>query len=202
MANNKRGRKPANSNSTVEKVIDEKPETVVEERVEKVNDVVKETAIKEKDFSPTDEIVCRSITSGELLMEGIRTKMLYRWVEYGDEISVEYQDLVAAIRSHSPFIFNPCFVITDEDVVSQFKQLDELYTKLYSMKDLYEILNLPYNRLKEVINELPKGAKESIKNIAASQIANGTLDSINKIKVLDEIFDTQLVSFTSFFETK
>lgn len=158
------------------------------------------TAVHEKrTYEQTDSIECMSITSGELWMTGIKSGINYRWADRGDVTDVEYQDVVAAIRSGASFIFKPYFVIKDEELVSQFPQVHRVYESLYSINDLQDVLRLPVGEMRRVIKSLPDGAKESVKNIAATQISNGTLDSVRKIKVLDEIFDTKMMLMTELF---
>lgn len=172
---------------TVEDEIEEVIETVVEKR-------------EPKKFEVTDGIPCRSITSGGLYMSGIKSHIMYEWSDNGDVTEVEYQDIVAAIRSNVSYISKPYFIIEDEDIIAQFPQLNKIYASMYSFKDLKEILtDIPAKSMKSTILSLPEGAKESIKNIASQMISNGTLDSVQKIKILDEIFDTELMLMTGLF---
>ena len=67
---------------------------------------------------------------------------------------------------------------------------------MYTKGDLEDIFRLPASEMKKAILELPEGAKETIKHIAATKLSNGTLDSIKKIRVIDEIFETELLSLT------
>ena len=64
---------------------------------------------------------------------------------------------------------------------------------MYTTSDLRDILNLPVSQMKKAITELPLGAKEAIRGLAPTMIENKKLDSIEKIRVLDEIFGTQLI---------
>lgn len=146
-----------------------------------------------RQYEKEDVIPCKSLTDGLLLVTGERSGILYRWADYGDVEEVEYQDLVYMIRSHKTCITYPSFIIQDEEFVSQHPELKELYNSLYSMKDLTDILNLPVTQMKKAINDLPDGVFETLKGVAASMIMNGTFDSVKKIKVLDEIFDTNLL---------
>ena len=172
---------------TVEDEIEEVVETVVEKR-------------EPKKFEATDGIPCRSITSGGLYMSGIKSHIMYEWSDNGDVTEVEYQDIVAAIRSNVSYISKPYFIIEDEDIIAQFPQLNKIYASMYSFKDLRDVLTeLPAKTMKTTILSLPEGAKESIKNIASQMISNGTLDSVQKIKILDEIFDTELMLMTGLF---
>ena len=174
---------------------------LVEEIVETVE--VVETVIEKKEprkFEATDGIPCRSIVSGGLYMSGIKSRIMYEWADNGDVTEVEYQDLVAAIRSNVSYITKPYFIIEDEDFLTQNPQLDKIYASMYSFKDLKDILTtLSPRDMKETILSLPDGAKESIKHIASQMISQNTLDSVNKIKILDEIFDTKLMLMTELF---
>ena len=173
------------------------------------NDVVKET-VKEtaeevkkaapKKYEATDGIPCRSITSGGLYMSGIKSRIMYEWADDGDITDVEYQDIVAAIRSSASYITKPRFIIEDADIIKQFPQLDKIYASMYSIKDLRDVLTKTTpNEMRTVILSLPEGAKDSIKNMASQMISKGTLDSVKKIKILDEIFNTELVLMTGLY---
>lgn len=146
-----------------------------------------------KVYNSDDPIPTTSVTAGLLIMEGLKSGILYRWVEAGDTVDVEYADIMAAIRSNSNYIYKPRFVIEDEDVYKDNKKIVEMYNNLYSKNDLKKILTLPPTEMKKIISQLPEGVKSSIKTMAVSAISNGELDSINTIKTLDEIFDTQML---------
>ena len=133
-------------------------------------------------------------------MEGIKSHILYEWSDNGDVTEVEYQDIVAAIRSNVSFISKPYLIIEDEEIVAQFPQINKIYESMYSIKDLKEVLtDLSPRDMKATILTLPDGAKESIKHIASQMISNGSLDSVQKIKFLDEIFGTRLMLMTELF---
>lgn len=176
-------RKRTTTTKVVEKT-EPKQETKVEEAVRPVK--------QKRVFSESDGIPCRSITQGGLYMEGAKTHMLYEWVEYGDTTFVEYADLAAAVRTKSSYLFGPLFIVDDDDFVEEFSQLKKFYTENYTVSDLEEILFYPVDKMLEEISALPKSAIESLKVLAASSINEGTLDSVKKIKALDEVFGTNL----------
>lgn len=192
-----------NATKTTEVVDTTSAEEVIE-TVDTVEPVVKKTEkvskAEPKKFRETEAIDCVSITAGELGMIGIKSGINYTWAGRGDVTAVEYQDLVAAIRSGKKHISAPYFIIQDDDFLAQFPQVAEVYSSMLSYKDLKDILNLDVNSMKKVIKELPTGAKESIKNIASSQISKGLLDSVQKIKALDEIFDTRFMLMTELYK--
>ena len=158
---------------------------------EEVKAVKKETP--KKVFQPNDLIPCKSITAGELLMEGYKTHFVYKWADYDDVQEVEYQDLAYDIRisgrSYSRF---PRFIILDDDFIAQNPILNEVYSKMYSVSDLRRMLDMSPSEIKKVVPTLPAGVRESLKTTVSTAITNGTLDSINRIKAFDEVFDTQM----------
>lgn len=161
---------------------------------------VKEVKKEKKSYAPSDGIPCKSITNGGLYMPGLKSNILYSWVDAGDIVEVEYQDLQAAIRSNNGYVMNPLFVIEDEELVSQFPQLKKLYGALYSVGELEDVITeLSPGDMKATILSLPKGAQDAIKHLASKMVSDGRLDSVKKIKTLDEIFDTEMSIMTGLF---
>ena len=134
-------------------------------------------------------------------MIGIKSGVNYEWAGRGDVTEVEYQDLVAAIRSGKRHITEPFFIIQDEDFLAEFPQIQKIYTTMYSVGDLEDLLiNPDADTMIATIETLPDGAKESIKNIAATLIANGRVDSVKKIKALDAFYGTNFTLMSELFE--
>jgi len=184
-------------NNTVEDIENEESITEDKNVIEEIEEVVEK---EPKKFANDEGVSCRSITPGGLYMSGVKSHIMYEWADNGDVTEVEYQDLVAAVRSNSNYIVKPYFIIEDDDFLAQFPQLDKIYSSMYSIKDLRDVLtDLAPNTMKKTILSLPDGAKESIKSLASQMISNGTLDSVQKIKILDEIFDTRLMLMTELF---
>ena len=156
-----------------------------------------ETKNTSKKFAPDDVIECRSVTYGELVLLGFKSKLLYTWANAGDVAYVEYQDLQALQSRKSKFLTEPLFIIEDEDLVKQWGNiLQPVYDKIVEA-DLEAILQLPVTKLKSRLKSSPEGIKRSIKSLAAAQIISGELDSLNKIKAIDEVLGTDLKSTIS-----
>lgn len=173
----------------------------VENTAEVKTETKKEVKKERRKYEQSDGILCKSITSGGLYMPGLKSNILYTWIDSGDQIEVEYQDLLAAIRSNNSYVMRPFFVIEDEEFVSQFPQLKKLYDKLYSVGELKDVItDLSPADMKATILSLPQGAQDSIKHIASKMVSDGTLDSVRKIKILDEIFDTEMSVMTGLFD--
>lgn len=160
-----------------------------EEEVLKTND-----SSTKKEFGQEDLILCRSMVSGQLFVDGVRSGLLYTFADYNDTCEIEYRDLIYLVRSYKDkTIYEPRIIIEDEDFIAENPKLAELYESLYTKGDLMEIINLPLSQMVDTINALPMGCRNALKGIAATMIDNGQLDSIQKIKALDEIFETNML---------
>lgn len=169
--------------------------TTKKTKEESVSAVEKTTEkVSEKVYEATDLIPCRSITQGTLLMSGKQSKILYRWVSYGDIVEVEYRDLYSLKASHSGYIYEPFFVIEDEELLqnARWKDLIDLYDRMYDSSDINKVIDLPITKFKEVLKTIPEGFKNAIKIEIATRLNNGTFDSISKIRAVDEICGTEL----------
>ena len=146
---------------------------------------------KTRKFEMNDLISCRSVTYGELLLPGKKSQLLYSWANYGDTTEVEYQDLQALRSTRSAYLNAPYFIIEDEELLEQWPEFKKLYEKIMTV-DIDKMFDLPLNKFKVALRNLPAGFKDSIKNIASAKILDGSLDSISKIKAIDEVFATDL----------
>lgn len=148
-----------------------------------------------KEFDAEDLIKCKSITQGELLLTGKRSGILYRWFSVGDVIDVEYQDLLALNASRSKYLYGPYFVIENEELLEQnrWKPLKEIYAKLYEAQDMDDILDLPPAQLKRALAKFPASYQQTLAIEVTTRIENGSFDSINRIKVFDEVLGTDLM---------
>lgn len=153
------------------------------------------SAVAVRKYEADDTIPVRSITQGELLMPGRKSGILYRWAGAGDVEEVEYQDLYALKVRRSAYVYEPLFVIDDEELLAdpKWKDVVALYQTMYDTEDISAILRLPVNQFKKVLKQVPKGLLNSIKVEVATQIENGKFDSISKIKAIDELCGTDLL---------
>lgn len=161
----------------------------VQETVEKA--VPKKTA---KKYAPTDLIECRSITGGELILVGDKTKLHYTWSDYGDTAYVEYQDLQALQSRKSGFLTKPRFIIEDEELVEQWKSmLKPIYDKI-NTKSIEDFFELPIKKFEAQLKVIPVGLKEAVKTRAVQMIQSDELYDIRKVRAIDEAWGTDFVA--------
>lgn len=172
-----------------------KKEIGTEEVVEA--EVKKPTTKAPRKYAPDEQIICRSITYGELLVTGPKSKLLYSWSNYGDTTPVEYQDLQALRSVRSAHLLKPRIIVEDDDLITQWgKDFKDLYNKVVDV-DVEKLLDLPLGKFKTALKNAPKGVQQAVKNIAGEKIMDGSLDSLAKIKAIDEILGTDLKLYLS-----
>lgn len=165
------------------------------EIISEETEVVQETKKAPRKYAPGDMITCRSVTYGELLLTGTKSKLLYSWANYNDTTEVEFQDLQALKSTKSSYLFKPRFVIEDEELVEQWKKdLGDMYKNITDM-DVEDLFKLPVGQFKSKLKKAPNGVQQAVKNIAGEKILNGSLDSLTKIKAIDEILGTDLLLY-------
>ena len=176
-------------------------ESMVESKPKKVE---KEPIKKAKRFDDRDLIPCLCAFPGSVGMTGKRTGNVYLWEDMGVVEYVEYQDLRSEVlNKKSSYIYKPLIIIEDEDFLLQNPSLAKMYEDICSPDDIVlKLRKSSIDEMKRFIIALPSGIKENVKNIAATMIKEGSLDSVRKIKVLDEIFETDLTMYSQFFASE
>lgn len=146
-----------------------------------------------KEFKDTDKIPCVSITVGGLNFVGDKSGDLYQWVNIGDVVSVEYRDLLSAVCSHSVFVYEPRFIIQDDDFLAQHDDILVRYGQLYTPQDIEQVLAMPAPQLEATLKKMPVGAQNAVRDLAVRKIDSGQLDSVQRVKVIDAFFGTELI---------
>nr|DAR14025.1 MAG TPA: hypothetical protein [Caudoviricetes sp.] len=178
-------KKVATKMDTPEKVVEEKP-------------IKKENVKKKKVFTDSDYILCRSVCYGGLNVTS-QSGNLYEFKDYGYDCEINYRDLVSLIRKGSDHVFLPRFVILDEDLLEDFPTVKRVYEKMYTRNDLLDILRMPVHQMEMEIRELPDTTRSVLEQMVATEIANGNLDSISKVRKLSEIFDSDFNLLSELF---
>jgi hypothetical protein len=159
-----------------------------------VEEVVKEEpkkVVKPK-HDPDELIACRSVTFGELLIIGPKTKLVYSWANEGDIREVEYQDLMSLKALRHRYLFDPFIIIEDEVLREEWKaDLDPVYEKVEEVS-LNGIFDLPQRQFVAKLKQLPASVKFSVQNMAYSMIQDKTLYDLRKIEAIDQILGTEL----------
>ena len=179
--------------TTTKKTETEKP-VVTTENEAKIEAVKAAPAKKTvKKYSPDDLIECRSVTGGELILIGDKSKLQYTWSDFGDTAWVEYQDLQALQSRRSGFLTKPRFIIEDENLVEQWgSMLKPIYDKI-NTQTIEDFFELPLNKFKAQLKIIPEGLKDAIKTKAVQMIQDEELYDIRKVRESDVAWGTDFV---------
>ena len=173
--------------------VKEKPIVTKEEEVIKETTKVSPTMKTIKQYSPNNLIECRSVTGGELILIGDKSKLQYTWSDYGDTAWVEYQDLQALQSRRSGFLTKPRFIIEDEILVEQWgSMLKPIYDKI-NTQSIEDFFALPLNKFKAQLKVMPEGLKDAVKTRAVQMIQSEELYDIRKVREIDEVLGTDFV---------
>lgn len=183
----------AKKTSTVKKEV----EPVVEETVE---EVIEEPVKKAKKFKDTDLVACLCMFPGSVGMTGRRSGNVYLWEDMGVTEYVEYQDLRSEVlNKKSMYIYKPLIIIEDEDFLMENPSLAKMYEDIYTPEEIVaKIKDSTPDGMRKFVEALPSGVKESVKNIASTMMHDGALYDIRKIRILDNIFETDLELYSQF----
>lgn len=163
-------------------------EPVVQEAVKKVEPAKKVP----KKFAPEERIECRSVTAGELILVGDKTKLQYTWSDFNDVAYVEYQDLQSLQSRKSSFLTKPLFIIEDDEVVEQWSTMLKPIYDAFNNQSIEELFSLAPDKVERALNKMPEGIKEAVKTKAAAMIQSRELFDIRIIEVIDKVLETEL----------
>jgi len=170
-------------------------EAPIETAVEIEEPVIEESPVKaSREFAKDDDIACRSVNAGYMCFDGPRTHQPYPFGNSGDVNYVEYQDLNSLLVTRSKILYEPFIVVEDEELLAdpRWAEVKELYDRIYGLDSARSILNLPVSEFKEKFPKLPLGLKNSVKSEVVRLIDDGQFDSIQKIRVIDEVCGTSI----------
>lgn len=172
------------------------PRTNLSKFVEEDEAIVETAPVQEKKvkkFKDDDMIPCVSITAGNLYLVGAKSNEKYTWEGIGSVVEVEHGDLIREVRNRTSYIFKPFFIIQDRDFLAQHPEVEDAYGAMYTPEDIRKVLSMDYRKMRSAIEQMPVGAQDALKDVAITMIERGELDSIQRIKVIDEYFGTEML---------
>ena len=182
-----------------------RPRKVATDAVEQpvVSKPVKQKKEKLK-LSDSSDVLVRSNVFGRLIYIDHKTDDETNWEHAGDEQVLTVRELLNMKAKQSIFFKENWISIVGSDDVD----MDE-----YSVADIYEALNISRyykdsvvpddlaevfdwseNAVREKIKLFPVTIRESIIIMANDKIMDGTLDSISKVKLFEEVLECELAS--------
>lgn len=195
----KKTTKPVTKTEVVEEtIVEETPSTQVTVDANELIQSILKNANKPDNNHAKEYVMCRSVMPGGLNIN-CKSGNVYEFKEYGSTCEIEYHDLDALVRKHSKHIFNPRIIIEDEDFLNEFPLVKKAYENVYTRTELLDILDAPIETMIREIKAMPENIFEGLRSIVASKIADGTIDSVKKIRALSEIYDSDFNLLSELF---
>lgn len=205
----KRGRPPKDKTKeeivveTEEKVEDVKAETKtepkkVEKKVEEKKEdtrpnlnVSKPSSVSKESRDLNEMIPVKNITNSSLVYisknnHGLRID----WTEFGEEVYIEYKELVNMRGSQRRFFEQP-WIVCDWEVLEDLR-VDQYYKDLIDLDNLDDIFALEPSALGTKLEKLPRGVRQLVADRANELVRNKELDSMNKIRKIEQVLKIDL----------
>lgn len=190
---------------TVKKVV--KPEVEAEVKLETAPEVApaKEAQVKKPASLPDHaKIVVQSNTYGELIYINKRTGDMYVWDNFGEYQVLTMGDLRAMRGSQNKFFMNKYIFIdhveeegfeeiTPEDVY-KLLGVSQYYKDILSPENFTEIFTLSEQEMRKALLRIGSGAKTNVVVAANEAIKRGDLDSLKKIRAIEELLNCELTT--------
>lgn len=132
-----------------------------------------------------------NMTNGKLIYVSKKTGAKWVWASYGDVDEIEFYELQSMKTGYKGFINDPLLLILDDEVV-KYMGLESTYENVLKYEDLEALFRMNNNDFKELVDSAPKAIIVAIVSRAREKIADETLESMWKVKYLNEKFNLQL----------
>ena len=144
----------------------------------------------------------KSNTYGQLFFRNPRTGDATEWSHFGDVQTLTMGDLRAMKGSHRAFYENQWIYILGvedggyEDVTPDdiYKTLmvGQYYKNVLDPDNFHQIFSWSEPKIRERVAMMSSGAKLNLVVAANTAVQNGTLDSLKKIKTLEDVLGCEL----------
>ena len=143
-------------------------------------------------FELTDSVLIRNGFHGPLTIKLPKSGYTIKLQEFGDEDYVEIADL-RTLRNSNPKFFKKNWILLEDPDVIAYLHVNEYYKNVLTTEEIEGLFDLPEKEMVQELKKLSDGQKSTAMYAAMEKIEAGTLDSIGKIKALEDIFGCKLM---------
>ncbi|WP_099467745.1 hypothetical protein [Konateibacter massiliensis] len=155
-------------------------------------------------LSDLDELVVKSNVFGELIYINDRTGDQFIWENYGEEQTLTAKD-IRDMKARQQMFFKEDWVsiIDSHSVDMTIYTLKDIYDALQVGRyydenaiafELDDIFTMNEKEMRETISIMSDTIKRTVVIRANDKIKDGSLDSISKVKLLEEVLNCELAS--------
>ncbi len=171
------------TNAKLEGIIKQEQEDAKE--LEEMETIVVAKAPKIKD---EDQIMVMNGLNGSLTHRSLVTGRIWKFRAFGQTEKIPFSELLS-IRNLSPKVFEDGWMIILNKTVQEEFGLKEKYKNILTPDNIDSIFDKDINDLKEFIENLPEGMKVTFVGRARQLHQEGKIDSVAKLKFIQEYFN-------------
>ena len=191
----------------IENIENKKP--IENQKVKEIEEIIVKdvTPIKKKiKFSDDTLISVKSNVFGTLIYINHKTGDEVRWDNFGETQTLSVGDL-RAMKAKQLAFYKENWIVFEgiEDSSEEYEDIDvqdiydvlqvsQYYKDYLCPNDLNEVFNWTTTEMRNKIPRMTKSVREAIAIRANELITEGILDSMSKVKTLEEILNCQLAS--------
>lgn len=136
------------------------------------------------------EVVVKSVTDGIVGYESKKTRVFYKWVNFGDTEILTIGEILELDSSSKLFLHAPLLVVEDDKVnealgISEYKEVVEKF------EDFETFLELPIDEIKKTLKMVSKDYLRTINGKVQQAINDGKLTDFRKIRELEKFIKTE-----------
>ena len=191
-----RSRAPKQVQDTTSNVV---TDVIVTDRIDSVKDDTKKKRIM---FDDSAIILVKSNTFGHLIYINPRTGDRTDWMHFGDEQPITMGDLRAMRGTQNAFFSDNMIIVSGvnddrypdagpSDVYDAL-MVSKYYKYLVDPDNFNSLFNMNENEIRERVHSMSQNARMNLVIALNTSIQNGTLDSVKKIRLFEELLGCEL----------
>ena len=144
-------------------------------------------------IDPAEQVEVRNNTVGRLVYSSPRM-MGYTivWDSHGDVQPMDYAEVQTMKNAHKRFFQDNWVTIDDPDII-QALGISGLYKNAVDRNDIKALFGMSPNVIRKRVSAMSDGMKSTVRSAAKLAVDNGTLDSVQRIRALEEALDCSLM---------
>lgn len=137
-------------------------------------------------------VPCRSVVVGKLVYKSPKSfGYTVTWNNFGDVEYLELGELIAMRNAYPRFFSEPWIIIDDVDII-KYLNVEKYYKNIIDVDNIEAVFKQPVDKFIDTLQKVPRGLKHLITHKAIELIKEGKLDSLAKIKAIEQTFNVDL----------
>ncbi|RXZ78193.1 hypothetical protein EBB07_29500 [Paenibacillaceae bacterium] len=167
---------------TMKQMLNNFLETQKKSETKAIETVVEEIKEDELPIIPPNKLIhVTSLFKGGMTLKGANNNPK-RFDTFGVTLPISFEDISYIVGNHRKLAEEGCFYINDRSVIKAL-YLEDSYEKILNKNRIEGIMLLTETQIKQIMEILPNGQKETIEQFIVDGIVNNDMTYMNKNKI-------------------